>query len=69
MISAHISHEEFEYYTQKHQGKKMIIKVSGAEFQKPEFAELIETIHLLLENDITIFLIFGVRLINFVKIF
>ncbi len=54
-----ISQEEFEFYTQKHQGKNMVIKVSGAEFQKKEFSQLIETIHLLLQNDITIFLIFG----------
>lgn len=54
-----VSQEEFEYYTQKHQGKKMIIKVSGGEFSTPEFSQLIETIHLLLENDITIFLVFG----------
>ena len=54
-----ISQEEFEFYTQEHQGKKMIIKVSGGEFSTYEFSQLIETIHLLLENDITIFLVFG----------
>ncbi len=54
-----ISQEEFEFYTQEHQGKKMIIKVSGGEFSTPEFNQLIETIHLLLENDITIFFVFG----------
>jgi len=54
-----ISCEEFEFYTQEHQGKKMIIKVSGGEFSTPEFSQLIQTTHLLLENDITIFLVFG----------
>jgi len=54
-----ISHEEFEFYSKEHQGKNMIIKVSGGEFQKIEFSQLINTIHLLLENDITIFLVFG----------
>jgi acetylglutamate kinase len=57
--SPDISLEEFEYYTSLHCGKKMVIKVSGGEFEKPEFSELIDTIHLLLENDITIFLVFG----------
>jgi acetylglutamate kinase len=51
--------EEFEFYTQKHIGKKMVIKVSGGEFEKEEFQFLLNTIHLLLENDITIFFVFG----------
>ena len=54
-----ISYEEFEFYSKEHQGKNIIIKISGGEFQKTEFIQLVDTIHLLLENDITIFLVFG----------
>ncbi len=57
--SPEISQEDFEFYTKKHCGKKIVIKVSGGEFEKPEFSQLINTVHLLLQNDIIVFLVFG----------
>lgn len=55
----YIPQEEFEFYIQQHLGKKMVIKLSGGVFEKEFFPQLIQTIHFLLETDITVFLVFG----------